>query len=108
MKACGRDAAMSRPDTCTAQPTTDQDDRGDTYKRRTRSPVYSAMVSKRPRRHLSVRSRTRGSDGNPRRVWAASVIEGDTHLLGEVPVGSFDTAGDHVTFLMSQRAAGSR
>ena len=34
--------------------------------------------------------------------------KGDTHLLGEVPVGTFDTAGDHVTFLMSneQQAAG--
>ena len=102
---------MSRPDTCPAQPTTDQDDRGDTYKGRTRGPVYSdkrSGVSKRPRRHLSARRRTRGSDGNPRRVWASWIIEGDTDLLEELPVDGFSGAGKsrHPSCPNEQQAAG--
>ena len=61
-----------------AQPKTYQDDRGDIYRGRTRGPVYSdkrSGVSKRPRRHLSTREGTRGSDGNPRRIQATDTTE---------------------------------
>ena len=106
---------MSRPDTCPAQPTTDQDDRGDTYKGRTRGPVYSdkrSGVSKRPRRPLpaggdvpEVRT-TPGRIGRPRRPLpaggdvpevrttpAGSDIRGDTYLLREAPAGGFHRTG---------------
>ena len=88
-----------------------QDDRGDTYKGRTRGPVYSDKrfgVSKQPRRHLSARRRTRGSDGNPRRVWASWKIEGDTDLLEDLPVDGFSRAGKsrHPSCPNEQQAAG--
>ena len=79
---------MSRPNTCTAQPTTDRDDRGDTYRGRTRGPVCSdkrSGVSKRPRRHLSAREGTRGSDGNPRTYPGDRHNRGDTYRREDVP-----------------------
>ena len=93
---------MSRPNTCTAQPTTDRDDRGDTYRGRTRGPVYSdkrSGVSKRPRRHLSAREGTRGSDGNPRHIQATDTTEATPtggrmyQKFGQPPAGS-DIRGD--------------
>ena len=78
---------------------------------RTRGPVYSdkrSGVSKQPRRHLSARRRTRGSDGNPRRVWASWKIEGDTDLLEDLPVDGFSRAGKsrHPSCPNAQQAAG--
>ena len=101
---------MSRPNACTARPPTGSDVRGDPYRREEMYQKFGRPPagSKRPRRHLSTRRRTRGSDGNPRRVWASWVIEGDTDLLEELPVDGFSRAGKsrHPSCPNEQQAAG--